>query len=1193
MQGGSLSGNKGAGLSIVQAASTFETINLDNMTIQNNRESGVTLGGSASAGSLSVVNSTFQGNGWEEFDLSGGWFGAFSVSGETSFTGNIFGSGPWAAIYIGGLASFGSAPVIFDNDLSGYGNAICNESTTVVNASGNWWGDLSPTDNLSGSVDYTPWLLSGADTSADPSFQGNFSELWVDDDSPQTGTTGRIQEGINLVSGSTVNVAAGTYIETVMIDKPVTVRGATWNVNKNGYTVPANYAWDDTVESIISAPDPFQDGIVVDITNTNDVTFEGFVVQSLHSTGSGGGGNDPHLLRVNARTQTVNNIIVRNNVIGPNTNVDSQDGTSGRMGLYLALPNYSDYDITNSLFTGNTIFDCKGNGNNVFIWGGAEGYSSERGDLTGTVIEDNDIYGSHRSGIEIAGSADNLTIRNNKIHNNTGLPADDPTNLKYGNGLLVIRMGSDKTSSTAEGADHLTIEGNEIYNNEKNGIYMGPINTNHTITGNDISGNGGDGIRVDLEEQYYGGLYPVFDRISNIIADNNNIENNVGGAQVIGTPTNGFVLDAGYNWWGATDGPSGVGPGGGDAVSTNVIYCPWLDAAYPGGAPISDNGLATNLDTGEAFCSIQAAIDDADTQPGHTIEASPGTYNESVTIYKDNLTIQGETGSQPAITGGLKFDTDLAGLTLKNFYVTGNAVSGQNSLVRMYGAITGMTIDNCIFDGEDVSDRLGFSGGQLEGDVTVTNSEFKNILGWALFESKSGSGGDGSAMDTVTFANNYIHDSNGSVVFRGLSTDRTDVVNVYGNTWENIGGANGEQGQHWAALEVNRTIEANVYDNTVNNVSLGEWGEGQALQFWNIDILNVYGNTIINNAQGIFIYGDAGGGLGGLFAVPGGSISCNNIVGNDQYGLEVDPVATGGPLNAESNWWGDANGPTHSSNPGGGGDPVSDNVDFTPWSLGTPPCIGTIIVEKRTDPAGASDNFTFSGIATGTIKDGGQIVVSNLQPGTYASTEIVPNGWELTKITCDDANSSGDVNTATATFVLDPGETVTCTFTNEPVGSVSIEKTQTAGDMVLPGETFFYELAIQHSFEGMVDILIEDILSHDLSYVDNSLNINGTFLTGQENDLLRTSGKLEYSTDMTEVDISFQVQVSEFADIGTLIFNQAFVKMFYEETDIVIATVGSDPVQTKVVPEPATAVLFGFGIVGLYTLIRKRRGRKA
>jgi uncharacterized cupredoxin-like copper-binding protein len=89
---------------------------------------------------------------------------------------------------------------------------------------------------------------------------------------------------------------------------------------------------------------------------------------------------------------------------------------------------------------------------------------------------------------------------------------------------------------------------------------------------------------------------------------------------------------------------------------------------------------------------------------------------------------------------------------------------------------------------------------------------------------------------------------------------------------------------------------------------------------------------------------------------------------------------------------------------------------------------GTIIVEKQTDPDGSLASFSFTGTAAGSISDGQQIVVSNLVPGAYSSTETVPEGWELTGISCNDANSSG--SGATATFNVEAGETVTCTFNN-------------------------------------------------------------------------------------------------------------------------------------------------------------------
>ncbi|MCK4312583.1 MAG: right-handed parallel beta-helix repeat-containing protein [Candidatus Cloacimonetes bacterium] len=44
------------------------------------------------------------------------------------------------------------------------------------------------------------------------------------------------------------------------------------------------------------------------------------------------------------------------------------------------------------------------------------------------------------------------------------------------------------------------------------------------------------------------------------------------------------------------------------------------------------------------------------------------------------------------------------------------------------------------------------------------------------------------------------------------------------------------------------------------------------------------------------------------------------------YKVNPTPV-----INAEYNWWGDNSGPTHSGNPGGTGDEVSDAVDYTPW----------------------------------------------------------------------------------------------------------------------------------------------------------------------------------------------------------------------------------------------------------------------
>jgi hypothetical protein len=59
-----------------------------------------------------------------------------------------------------------------------------------------------------------------------------------------------------------------------------------------------------------------------------------------------------------------------------------------------------------------------------------------------------------------------------------------------------------------------------------------------------------------------------------------------------------------------------------------------------------------------------------------------------------------------------------------------------------------------------------------------------------------------------------------------------------------------------------------------------------------------------------------------------GTITRNSVAGND---IGVRNAGVAGAIAAEENWWGSASGPTHASNPGGTGVPVSNDVDFTPW----------------------------------------------------------------------------------------------------------------------------------------------------------------------------------------------------------------------------------------------------------------------
>ena len=99
---------------------------------------------------------------------------------------------------------------------------------------------------------------------------------------------------------------------------------------------------------------------------------------------------------------------------------------------------------------------------------------------------------------------------------------------------------------------------------------------------------------------------------------------------------------------------------------------------------------------------------------------------------------------------------------------------------------------------------------------------------------------------------------------------------------------------------------------------------------------------------------------------------------------------------------------------------------------------GKIIVDKVTDPAGSNQSFEFvpSYGFNFSLKDADPANDSGwLVPDTYSVSENVPGGWDLTSATCNDDDGSDP-----ASIVLDPGETVTCIFTNTQLGSITVRK---------------------------------------------------------------------------------------------------------------------------------------------------------
>ena len=117
---------------------------------------------------------------------------------------------------------------------------------------------------------------------------------------------------------------------------------------------------------------------------------------------------------------------------------------------------------------------------------------------------------------------------------------------------------------------------------------------------------------------------------------------------------------------------------------------------------------------------------------------------------------------------------------------------------------------------------------------------------------------------------------------------------------------------------------------------------------------------------------------------------------------------------------------------------------------------GEIITDKVTNPSGAPDVFTFtpSWGADFDLTDGDTPNLSGpLTPGLYSVSENPLDGWDLTEVTC--TGQPGNTNEDPAAIDLNPGEVVTCRFTNTQRGTIQVVKSITVPTGTGPGTEDF------------------------------------------------------------------------------------------------------------------------------------------
>jgi predicted outer membrane repeat protein len=223
--------------------------------------------------------------------------------------------------------------------------------------------------------------------------------------------------------------------------------------------------------------------------------------------------------------------------------------------------------ISNSTFTGNSA--PGGDGGAIYD------NSTNGMTLTDVTFTSNSAAGGD-GGAVFDNSTGGLTITNGTFSGNSASAGDGGAIYDNSSNGLVFNGGSVSNNSVGPGGD-----GGGIYDNSTGGINI----TNVVFTGNTATGGDGGGI--------FDGSSAGTGPVSNNCFVGNTATIGGGGIFRSSTPS----LNAINNWWGAANGPSGAGPGTGDAVSTNVTFAPFLTTAPAicGGGPPSPGTLQFSL----------------------------------------------------------------------------------------------------------------------------------------------------------------------------------------------------------------------------------------------------------------------------------------------------------------------------------------------------------------------------------------------------------------------------------------------------------------------------------------------------------------------------------------------------------------------------------------------------------------------
>lgn len=737
---------------------------------------------------------------------------------------------------------------------------------------------------------------------------GDGSQTWYDLDNSTDWSAGdsgpwlTIKHAVDTAAGgSTIKVAAGTYKENIIINRPVTLLGPNAGIDPNTGLRNPEAVWqsDNTGAWPLRTISLSSDGGPV----ISDITIKGFSFTGRPDVPQTAGIVDAQETS-KGKPVTTNEVIIENNTFS---------------GFANGVKSMGIYKTSGSAFLRSSGWQIRNNHFENF----AEAAAMQIGSLTASAVTGN-VFLNTCGGIDLD-RVDNLLCSGNTLTN-------------------IVKKGINLASPSG----NVTISNNRITNantghySGQGGIalwvsdFTGPVSiTENTVTScwNAVAVDDNKG---DLSHNY-------------VHINNNHFSNNTNLNIYLPASATG-ILDCTGNWFGTAD-EAGVAA----AVSAGVDYSPWWGADYVADAHLTPWTWHTSD-------SIQAAIEAA--ADGDTIAIAAGTYDENIDINR-RITLQGagtDNGSgtvlqntvAPDLIKGSPYSykpviivsasgTEGAPIVLKNLLIRTrqDKVSGAQLpgiLPRPGTTVSWLELDNIRISGTRSAGTA--ESGLLLDDfssldhLVVQDCTFENMAYGIIFFNNSNTGTNAryieinrSTLNRNSIKGFYAEKLSDAIFSEVAATDNGDTA--LSPEWADSSNSgidiNLKYGDYANITFQDLTVTGNgMGSENGAGLKVKARGTGQDTSYSSrpatLSEVTITGGTFTGNQAGIR-FGEPGKDNTGPDNI---SVSAAAIYGNLQHG--ISNTISGETIAADGNWWGTTDGTAISAK-------INGDVAFAPWHL--------------------------------------------------------------------------------------------------------------------------------------------------------------------------------------------------------------------------------------------------------------------